>query len=105
MIGSLAVQQPQTVRGFIADYGGDRITLALDVNMVDGVPMVATAGWFQQLMACPGPQRIQVLDEAWALLGSERTSRYLQACWKLSRSYGVANIAIVVPRTNSRKSG
>ncbi|WP_395613125.1 1-(5-phosphoribosyl)-5-[(5-phosphoribosylamino)methylideneamino] imidazole-4-carboxamide isomerase [Allosphingosinicella sp.] len=45
VIGSLAVQQPQTVRGFIADYGGDRITLALDVNMVDGVPMVATAGW------------------------------------------------------------
>src|SRR5205807_6436777 len=26
---------------------------------------------------------------------SERTSRYLQACWKLGRAYGVANIAIV----------
>ncbi len=45
VIGSLAVQQPQTVREFITDFGGDRITLALDVNMVDGVPMVATAGW------------------------------------------------------------
>ena len=45
VIGSLAVQQPQTVREYIADYGGDRITLALDVNMVDGLPMVATAGW------------------------------------------------------------
>jgi phosphoribosylformimino-5-aminoimidazole carboxamide ribotide isomerase len=45
VIGSLAVQQPAAVQGFIADYGGDRITLALDVNMVDGVPMVATAGW------------------------------------------------------------
>lgn len=44
-IGSLAVQQPQTVREFIGAYGGDRITLALDVNMVDNVPMVATAGW------------------------------------------------------------
>ena len=42
-----------------------------------------------------GPRRIQVLDEAWALLGSERTSKYLQACWKLSRAYGVANIAIM----------
>ena len=30
-----------------------------------------------------------------ALLGSERTSRYLQACWKLGRAYGVANLAIV----------
>ena len=45
VIGSLAVQQPQTVREFIADFGSDRITLALDVNMVDGMPMVATAGW------------------------------------------------------------
>jgi phosphoribosylformimino-5-aminoimidazole carboxamide ribotide isomerase len=45
VIGSLAVQQPAAFREFIADFGGDRITLALDVNMVDGVPMVATAGW------------------------------------------------------------
>ena len=45
VIGSLAVQQPAAVREFIADYGGERITLALDVNMVDNVPMVATAGW------------------------------------------------------------
>ena len=45
VIGSLAVQQPPLMREFIADYGGDRITLALDVNMVEGVPMVATAGW------------------------------------------------------------
>ena len=50
----------------------------------------------QNLMATPGgPRRLQVLDEAWALLGTERTSKYLQACWKLSRSYGVANLAIV----------
>jgi phosphoribosylformimino-5-aminoimidazole carboxamide ribotide isomerase len=45
VIGSLAVQQPDAVQAFIADFGGDRITLALDVNMVDGLPMVATAGW------------------------------------------------------------
>ena len=45
VIGSLAVQQPETVRGFMRSFGGDRITLALDVNMVGGVPMVATAGW------------------------------------------------------------
>jgi len=45
VIGSLAVQQPETARALIADYGGDRITLALDVNMVGGLPMVATAGW------------------------------------------------------------
>lgn len=58
--------------------------------------MIATTAWLQSIMATPGgPHRLQVLDEAWALLGSERTSKYLQACWKLSRSYGVSNIAIV----------
>jgi type IV secretory pathway VirB4 component len=58
--------------------------------------LIATTAWLQNLMATPGgPHRIQVLDEAWALLGSERTSKYLQACWKLSRSYGVANLAIM----------
>ena len=45
VIGSLAVKEPQTVQGFIDRFGGERITLALDVNIVDGVPMVATAGW------------------------------------------------------------
>ncbi len=58
--------------------------------------MIAATAWLQAVLARPdGPRRIQVLDEAWALLGSERTSKYLQACWKLSRSYGVANLAIV----------
>lgn len=44
-IGSLAVRDPATVAGFIARFGADRIVLALDVNLVDGVPMTATAGW------------------------------------------------------------
>jgi phosphoribosylformimino-5-aminoimidazole carboxamide ribotide isomerase len=45
VIGSLAAQQPDLVRRFIADFGPERIALALDVNLVGGVPMVATAGW------------------------------------------------------------
>ena len=58
--------------------------------------MIATTAWLQAVLARPdGPRRIQVLDEAWSLLGSERTSKYLQACWKLSRAYGVANLAII----------
>ena len=56
--------------------------------------MVAAAGWFQQLMACPGPQRVQILDEAWALLGNRHTAGYLQTCFKLGRTYGVANLCI-----------
>lgn len=45
VIGSLAVKDPKRVRNFFAEFGGEHITLALDVNIVDGVPMVATAGW------------------------------------------------------------
>ena len=45
-------------------------------------------------MACPGPQRLQVLDEAWALLANRHTASYLQSSFKLGRSYGVANLCI-----------
>ncbi len=74
--------------------------LVLDLSAVpldsDALPlvMVAAAGWLQQLLACPGPQRVQVLDEAWALLGNRHTAAYLQTCFKLGRTYGVANMCI-----------
>lgn len=45
VIGSLAVKNPDLVRSFLAEFGGDRITLSLDVRVVDGTPLVATAGW------------------------------------------------------------
>ncbi len=82
------------------DWDGPGIVL--DLSAVHHDPealtlvMIATTAWLQAVLARPdGPRRIQVLDEAWALLGSERTSKYLQACWKMSRAYGVANLAIV----------
>ena len=76
--------------------------LVLDLSAVHHEPealtlvMLATTAWLQAMLRRPdGPPRLQVLDEAWSLLASERTSRYLQACWKLGRAYGVANVAIV----------
>lgn len=88
---------PTTVR---LDWSGPGIVL--DLSSVHHDPdalalvMVAASAWLQAVMARPdGPPRLQVLDEAWSLLASERTSRYLQACWKLGRSYGVANVAVV----------
>lgn len=74
--------------------------LVLDLSAVsiesDALPlvMVAAAGWLQELMACPGPQRIQVLDEAWALLGNRHTAGWLQTAFKLGRTYGTANFCI-----------
>jgi phosphoribosylformimino-5-aminoimidazole carboxamide ribotide isomerase len=45
VIGSLAVKQPELVREFLKAFGGERITLSLDVRLKEGVPIVATAGW------------------------------------------------------------
>ena len=62
------------------------------------VVMIAATGWLQALLAAPEgedvPRRIQVLEEIWALLGSERVAKYFQASQKLARAYGVANISV-----------
>ncbi len=48
VIGSLAVKEPELVGSLLADFGPDRLTLALDVNIVGGRPMVATHGWAEK---------------------------------------------------------
>jgi phosphoribosylformimino-5-aminoimidazole carboxamide ribotide isomerase len=45
VIGSLAVEDPDAATALFAAYGGERITLALDVRMEAGEPVVATRGW------------------------------------------------------------
>ena len=88
---------PTTVR---LDWSGPGVVLDLSCVHHDpqalALVMVAASAWLQAVMARPdGPPRLQVLDEAWSLLGCARTSRYLQSCWKLGRAYGVANVAVV----------
>jgi phosphoribosylformimino-5-aminoimidazole carboxamide ribotide isomerase len=43
--GSLAVKDPATVRGWIDEFGPERIALSLDVRLVGGTPFVASGGW------------------------------------------------------------
>jgi phosphoribosylformimino-5-aminoimidazole carboxamide ribotide isomerase len=45
VIGSLAVRDPGATRGLLDRFGPERITLSLDVRVVDGTPLVATHGW------------------------------------------------------------
>ncbi len=46
VVGSLAVNEPETVRDWLEEFGSDRIVLALDVRLDDGnPPMLATHGW------------------------------------------------------------
>jgi hypothetical protein len=81
------------------DWNGPGVVLDLSAvhHDPDALPlvMVAATAWLQALMAFGARrQRVQVLDEAWCLLGTRHTASYLQSCWKLGRTYGVANIAI-----------
>jgi Helicase HerA, central domain len=79
-------------RGIVIDLSG--------VTNTDAQPlvMIAATGWLQQLLAIPEsetvPRRYQVMEEIWALLSNPHVARYYQACQKLSRTYGVANIAV-----------
>jgi phosphoribosylformimino-5-aminoimidazole carboxamide ribotide isomerase len=45
VVGSLAVRDPQATTALLDRFGPERITLSLDVRMVDGQPLVATHGW------------------------------------------------------------
>jgi len=84
------------------DWSGRGLVLDLSAVLHDPaaltVVMIAATGWLQSALAVPEgrvtPRRLQVIDEAWALLGQERTALYLQSCWKLCSQFGVANVAI-----------
>jgi phosphoribosylformimino-5-aminoimidazole carboxamide ribotide isomerase len=58
VVGSLAIQQPESFKAMLARFGGDALTLAVDVDLQDE-PMVATHGWQQ----VSGTSLWQVLDQ------------------------------------------
>jgi hypothetical protein len=61
------------------------------------VLMTCATAWMQAALA-NGDSRagsIVVVDEAWAILANVAVARWLQATWKLSRAWGVANIAVL----------
>lgn len=46
VIGSLAVKQPELIKSWLNTYGGEKIVLALDVNIDEnGNKLIATHGW------------------------------------------------------------
>jgi hypothetical protein len=67
-----------------------------------GVLMACATSWLQAHLAraaavggTGSAQTFVVIDEAWALLSNLGVARWLQASWKLSRAFGVANVAIL----------
>jgi Helicase HerA, central domain len=66
-----------------------------------GVLMACATAWLQAHLARAAASRVGsaqtfvVIDEAWALLSNLGVARWLQASWKLSRAFGVSNVAIL----------
>ena len=66
-----------------------------------GVLMVCATAWLQAALARDAAaghtagQVLVVVDEAWAILANLAVARWLQSSWKLSRAYGVANLAVL----------
>lgn len=71
-----------------------------------GLLMVCALSWLQSAMSAgPVAKRLVVLDEAWAVLSHLATAQWLQATFKLARSYGVANVAVVHRVSDLRAAG
>ena len=47
VVGSIAVRAPETVCGWLRDFGVERLVIALDARLRDGVWRLPTAGWTQ----------------------------------------------------------
>lgn len=61
-----------------------------------GLLMLCATAWLQSaLRQVRNDKTIVVVDEAWAVLRDLEIARWLQASLKLSRQYGVANVAVI----------
>lgn len=71
-----------------------------------GILMTCAVAWLQAVLRrADGSKRLVVLDEAWAVLRDLGTARWLQASFKLARSYGVANVAVLHRFSDLRAAG
>ena len=92
-----------TTRGL--DLSGPLVVLDLSAlynSAALGVLMACATAWLQAALArqaaagaVGAAHVLVVVDEAWAILANLGVARWLQASWKLSRAYGVANVAVL----------
>ena len=84
----LSLDAPVVVLDLSALYGSDAL----------GLLMLCATAWLQaslRAQAATDARTILVIDEAWAILRHLEIARWLQASWKLSRQYGVSNVAVL----------
>jgi hypothetical protein len=81
------------------DLDGPLVVLdlsALYASPALGILMTCATAWLQSTLADQdGRHRLVVVDEAWAILSNLAIAKWLQACFKLSRAFGVSNVAVL----------
>jgi hypothetical protein len=79
-----------------------------------GVLMACATAWLQAALArtaaaggslSAGGRFFLVVDEAWAILSNLGVARWLQSSWKLSRAFGVSNVAVLHRVSDLRSVG
>jgi hypothetical protein len=99
------------VRGDLAGLFDGRSTVAFDPSLpmltldlsaisgsdiLIGLVMTCASTWLEAALSDPGGgQRLVVYDEAWRLLAQPALLARMQAHWKLSRAWGLANMMVV----------
>ena len=85
---------------------------ALYTSAALGVLMACATAWLQAALARDAGTRgagaqvyYLVVDEAWAILSNLGVARWLQSSWKLSRAFGVSNIAVLHRVSDLRSVG
>jgi hypothetical protein len=88
---------------------------ALYTSAALGILMACATAWLQAALArassARGPtertsgQVFLVVDEAWAILSNLGVARWLQSSWKLSRAFGVSNVAVLHRVSDLRSVG
>ena len=84
------------------DFDPNLPMLSLDLSAISGsdtiigLIMTCASTWMEASLADPsGGQRLVVYDEAWRLLAQPSLLARMQAQWKLSRAWGLANLMVV----------
>jgi type IV secretory pathway VirB4 component len=76
--------------------------VSLDLSRVSGndtllsLVMTCASAWMEAALLDPdGGRRWVVYDEAWRVMRHPALIRRMQAQWKLSRAYGIANLMVI----------
>jgi hypothetical protein len=88
---------------------------ALYTSAALGILMACATAWLQAALARTasvrgGTERTSgqvflVVDESWAILSNLGVARWLQSSWKLSRAFGVSNVAVLHRVSDLRSVG